>query len=157
MKHAFYSLAGLILAGCIASNNEETKKTAARFRYDGASGSCRDSQGKIGLNPYDSATVKGSMDAECVDLAGIEIFDLVKDTAAQWTDKIRDLEGWNFKGALFTGAKLHFHDIIDANLEGADFSAANFGYVNTTASVDKFTKYPVYHCTITGNKVKCSQ
>jgi hypothetical protein len=139
------------LSGC---GTESEDGDASLFRYDAAKGECRDGRGKPGHNPYTLRELRGTHNAECVDLSGLDLILLKNDAITFGNDS---LVGWNFKGARFNECGFHFNNIIDGHLQGADFSGSRFGYVQTTGVIDRFTKLPGENCTVAGNRVDCWQ
>jgi uncharacterized protein YjbI with pentapeptide repeats len=153
--------AGTLLAGAVLTaaslsgcGTESEDGDAGLFRYDSAKGQCRNGQGQIGFNPYTLGDLRASRNAECVNLSGLDLILLKKDAITFENDT---LLAWNFKGARFNECGFHFNNIIDGQLQGADFSGSRFGYVRTTGVIDKFTKPPADDCTVTGNRMECSQ
>ena len=59
-----------------------------------------------------------------------------------------DLVGWNLRGAVLSGATLHFANLIDAELEGADLSELEYGYADITGTTDRHTRLPVVGCSL---------
>lgn len=150
-------ISGMGLSACMEGSGDGPTSIGGEkdpiFRYDGKAGKCINGLGQTGLNPYVASTVRNSLNAECVDLSGVDLSLLKKeqiDLAPNDT-----LSGWNFKGASLAGSKLHFSTIEDAQLQGADLAEFQFGYVVIKGQVDKITRLPVYDCTVTGTTVYC--
>ena len=141
------------LTGCRSGTDSEDTDPAV-FRYDAKAGICKNGSGTVGLNPYQLAVIQDSKNAECVDLSGVDLILLEKSKVAFSNDS---LIGWNFKGAFFFNASLHFNHIVKAQLEGADMSQVDFGYAFTNGKVDKFTKPPTPSCNIVGGMMSCDQ
>lgn len=157
MRIAFFAVAALAataLTGAVISGCGTESEDDGLFRYDSAKGQCRNGQGQIGYNPYTLADLRASREAECVDLSGLDLI-LLKNDAITFANDT--LLAWNFKGARFHECDFHFNNIIDGQLQGADFSGSRFGYARTTGVIDRFTKPPDDDCTITGNRIECSQ
>lgn len=146
--------AALLAAGLSGCGTESEDGDDGLFRYDAVKGDCRDRRNQIGFNPYTLGELRASRDAECVNLSGLDLI-LLKNDAITFANDT--LLAWNFKGARFDECGFHFNNIIDGQLQGADFSKSRFGYVRTTGVIDKFTKPPADDCTVTGNRIDCRQ
>ena len=151
MSLAGAALTGPILTGC---GTESEDGDPGLFRYDSAAGQCRNRQGEISFNSYTLRELRVTRNAECVDLSGLDLILLKNDAITTGNDTLLE---WNFKGARFDECGFHFNNIIDGQLQGADFSRSRFGYVQTTGVIDKFTKPPSENCTVTGNRIECWQ
>ena len=143
------ALTGAGFCGCGTESEDD-----GLFRYDSAKGQCRNGQGEIGFNPYTLVELRASRNAECVDLSGLDLI-LLKNDAITFDNDT--LLAWNFKGARFDECGFHFNNIIDGQLQGADFSRSRFGYAQTTGVIDRFTKPPGENCTVTDNRIDCWQ
>jgi hypothetical protein len=141
-----------VLFGCMAA---EPEPDPLRFRYDSSTGTCRNGVGSTGFNKYTVAQVRASHDAECLDLSGINLMSLQQDTALASGDS---MVGWNFKGSLFARTMLWHSHLVDAQLQGADLSGADFGYATVTGSSDWYTrlKWPYTDCNLIGSsRMEC--
>ena len=145
------ALTGAILSAC---GTEVEDGDAGLFRYNALTGECRDRQNQIGFNPYTLGKLRVTRNAECVNLSGLDLILLKNDAITFDNDTLME---WNFKGARFDECGFHFNNIIDGQLQGADFSRSRFGYVQTTGVIDTFTKPPADNCTVTGNRIDCWQ
>ena len=116
------------------------------FRYDPASGRCRNAAGEEGRNKLAIEQIRASKSAECADLRGVQLL----------PPSTGDLQGWNLRGADLTEAELFFSALADADLCGADLSRFKFGYVRITGVVDAFTKLPPT-CAPEGGRIDCSR
>ena len=124
------------------------------YRYDAASGTCRNGVGQVGYNLFDLAAVKGTKDAECFDLRGVELIELEADI--EFSLGYNKLIDWNFRGANLNGAKLFFNLLVNADLRGTKFSQLEFGYASVAGKVDAFSEIPA-RCDRVGGTVRCQQ
>jgi uncharacterized protein YjbI with pentapeptide repeats len=56
--------------------------------------------------------------------------------------------GWNLRGAVLSGSTLHFTNLVDAELEGADLSRLEYGYADITGTTDLHTQLPIEGCSL---------
>ena len=110
------------------------------FIYDGETGTCINADGEIGMNPWPIHMVRERLDGECVSLSSTMINEEDYSHA--------DLVGWNLRGAIFSGSTLHFANLIDAELEGADLSELEYGYADITGTTDQHTRLPLSGCSL---------
>jgi uncharacterized protein YjbI with pentapeptide repeats len=129
--------------------NEGRESTPARiYSYDPRSGRCLDKAQTAGWNAFDAKALFPSdaksssdqiqiiqKDAECVDFTSVNFSDFLN-------AKYPQLIGWNLKGAKFGKASMHFIHLLDAKLEGTDFSGLIWGYTKITGSIDSFSQVP---------------
>ena len=121
------------------------------FRYHAATGKCRNAAGEEGHNPYDSASIKGTKRAECVNLAYQHLILLEKDSVTFTHDT---LKGWDLRGALFYGTWMDSNSITGADLRGVSLAGLE-GYRVLEGKVDSFTAVPQEGCTLTGTSIRC--
>lgn len=138
---------GLAWTGCFTRKEDETA-----FKYHAASGKCLNAAGEEGHNPYDSAAIRGTKRAVCVNLSGRDLILLEKDSLTFAYDT---LKAWDFRGALFHGSRLHFNYILGADFRGADIHGMDFGYAIIEGKVDRFTILPEEGCQLAGNLLRC--
>lgn len=93
-----------------------------RYRYDEASGRCRDAEGREGYNPGSRDLLKGLEGGECADFRGKE------HNLTYLRVSRANLRGANFAGALF-----YLGSITDSDLTGADLSGTS-GQMEYTGS-----------------------
>jgi uncharacterized protein YjbI with pentapeptide repeats len=143
------SLALICAAGCVSDSGDPDP---AVFRYQAATGACRNGAGAAGYNAPSEAKLRASHNAECTDLSGLDLSLLARDSTKFTFDS---LKSWNFKGALFKDARLHFNHIIDSKLQGADLSEIDYGYATITGETDAYTRPPMIGCKGPGPKLDC--
>jgi len=137
---------------------------AAPFKYDPATGVCRDDSQTIGLNPLDRQSLFAngtvtqtkqiilvSRDAECVDFSGFDLYGYLKSQGYQSYIMLRH---WNLRGAKLDHTNLSWTVIEDADLEGTDIRQASLGYSTIQGTIDRFTTLNSA-CNADGNHVEC--
>lgn len=112
------------------------------YKYDLSSGKCMNSDKQVGYNDLVLERVRGTKDAECMDLTGLELLSLDIVITEKNRFAYYELKNWNFRGSNLNNAELFFNLIIDADLRGASFSELKFGYASVTGRVDQFSVIP---------------
>ena len=130
----------------------DRQESPDKYRYDGASGTCRNGANEVGYNPFALAAVQGTKDAECLDLRGVELIEL--ETGIESPLGYNKLLDWNFRGSNLDGAKFFFNHLILADLRGTQFSKLEFGYASITGYVDEFSAVAP-HCDRVADFVDC--
>ena len=125
-------------SGCSDDDECESK---AIFKYNESNGKCLNCEGKEGYNVVDFEKVRISKNAECMDLSGINLINLLDTTNNQNSDHLMD--GYNFKGSNFNKSVLNFAYIMNGNFDGADLSNLDYYYATIDGKIDNFTKLPV--------------
>jgi hypothetical protein len=110
------------------------------FLYDGESGLCTNVEGEIGTNPWPIHMVRESLDGECVNFSSSMI--------NEENYSHVDLVGWNLQGAVLSESTLHFGNLVDAELEGADLSGLEYGYADISGTTDVHTRLPTEGCSL---------
>ena len=75
---------------------------------------------------------------------------------SRFTDSPWPLAWPDFRGARFDGSELHFCNIAEADLRGADLSKLEYGYASIEGTLDGFTKAPPRGCESKGTRLRCS-
>lgn len=119
------------------------------FRYDTATGSCKNAAGTAGNNAYPLELVRETKQGECVVFA--------KGDLNSGDLGYPDLSGWLLAGADLSRAGIHFANLLDADLRGANMSGFSFGYAKVVGQVDEHTKAPQGSCKTEAMKLACSQ
>ena len=142
MRHSVLALAAIGLLGC-ATAGRPAPGVARRFHYDASSGKCIDEAGSSGLNPLDPgplfahydkvANTYSNGDAECVDFSK---FDFNKRIGMGYPKLVK----WSFRGALLTGARFMFANMVDADFSGADLRQFAIGYTDIEGRGDAHTQ-----------------
>ena len=150
-------MAAALVSSCVSPNNAALAANRAApapaYTYQVDSGKCvNTTTHEEGYNRPDPAVLfahlsedggsYGPVDAQCIDFAGFDFNAFTASTAAVF-------DHWNFNGAKFTGAKLHFIQLSDASLLGTDLRGFVFGYVEIHATGDRFTQSGI--CPISAN------
>ena len=110
------------------------------FLYDGESGLCTDVEGEVGTNPWPIHMVRESLDGECVNFSSSMI--------NEENYSHVDLVGWNLQGAVLSDSSLHFGNLVNAELEGADLSGLEYGYADISGTTDVHTQLPTEGCSL---------
>lgn len=106
---------------------------STHFRYDSASGECRNGAGSAGFNQTTLAKLLETSDGECVDFAASGI------TSLNERGDFLTLRGWNLRGArLDTMATYTL--LIDADLAGADLRSLRVFYYCVSGTTDAHTQ-----------------
>jgi hypothetical protein len=92
-----------------------------RFRYDEASGRCRNADGREGYNAGSRESLTKSGDGECTDFRGSINLTYLR------------LQRANLRGANLEGASFYLGSITDSDLTGADLSGTH-GQMEYTGS-----------------------
>ena len=153
MKRPCFSLLSSLILSAIALSHSaqivwpqesqiERQENAPRFRYDFQVGKCLDGNNNIGFNNFILEQVKGTKNAECYDLKGIDLIDLKENITEENRLAYNKLKSWNFRGSSLDGAELFFNHLVDADLRGSRFSNLEFGYANISGTVDNFSEIP---------------
>lgn len=102
-------------------------------RYDADSGKCLTKDGVEAMNDVPFLFVRGTGWGQCTELAG-----QLNEEAFGYPSFV----GLDLRGAVLDGAALHFANILDARLEGADLANFSFGYATVSGSIDEHTVVP---------------
>lgn len=117
------------------------------FRYDAATGNCHDSTGKNGHNAIPLPMMRESKQAECTAPASVT---LNEDDLGYPT-----LDGWRAAGADFSGSRLSFARLTNADLRGANLATLTYGYATITGTTDAHTLPPTDGCKTTVPMLEC--
>lgn len=116
------------------------------FTYHPENGKCLNASGKVGLNSLDLAAMGESKNCECVDLGKTDLVDLIPGLDPNDRLGYNVLKGYNFRGANFKQAKLHFNHFEDCDFSGAKMKGFSFGYTYIKGVRDTFTELPDEGC-----------
>ena len=118
-------------------------------QYDPATGTCVDEAGNLARNEIPFMVALRTGFGQCTDFVG----GLNGDALGYPTFDFIDL-----RGSDFNQASLHFADLRDVQLEGADLTDFDFGYARLTGTIDEFTSVPT-DCPVSedGSMLDCTR
>ncbi len=119
-----------------------------RYRYDAATGTCRDSAGVTGWNARRLEVLLETGEGECVDFAASGLRTL------NHLGTFVTLTGWNLKGSRLMGLALTYVLLLDATLQGADLMGLTTFYHCLAGRTDAHSKAPK-ECAVKGAGVRC--
>jgi len=117
------------------------------FAYDADDGVCRDADGNEGTEPRPVQIVRETGDGQCADLRGVAL-DEFEYAYQAWS-------GFDLRGADLSGASLHFADIADSALEGANMDGLDYGYSQIRGTIDAHTTIPAEGCEVEYASIAC--
>jgi hypothetical protein len=159
MKARYFLTAFIFLCTCQEEQNCCVPEVACKlYRYDAATGKCKNCKGKEGLNALDIDYIESNKDAECFDLTDLELILLHKKISEAGSLRYDILEGYNFKGAKLDSAELFFNFIYRADFRGTDLSTLQYGYAIIKGAIDEHTKLPLNgDCEHVMDSIHCSR
>lgn len=151
----FMPLAALALAA-----PQPSALAAANYHYDQKTGACVNAAGQRGHNVYDVPTLLKAawrdnktyqdVNLECADLSLV-------DFSSMLGLNYPSLQRWNLRGAKLKGCRLHFADLADVDLAGANLKDLDFGYVTITGIIDAFSVWPASCTKVAEKRISCRQ
>lgn len=146
-------LAAILLASCnrpatgkMQEGNEAPATGGKGYSYHPENGKCLNAAGKEGYNALDLAAMGASKDCECVDLGKTDLVLLIPGLDPSQHFAYNVLRGYNFKGANFQQAQLHFNHFEECDFSGAKMKGFSFGYTHIKGIRDSYTEFPDEGC-----------
>jgi hypothetical protein len=133
---------------CKSPGSAAANPTAGKvvYSYQSSTGKCQDASGKPGLNKVDVDKVRSSKNCECADLTGIDLVDLLPGITEANRFAYNELNGYNFRGADLSKAKIIFNNLEKCDFSGANLTGFSYGYSTIGGTVDQYTRLPGGGC-----------